>query len=186
MGCREGDDILEEREWLRKVAEGEPGAELARVGYEGEAAGGEGFHFGGKAEGALGGIVEGLLATTVAGEEEGVGLLIMNREGEHAVELFGERGAPLEPGGGEDFAVALGVEGVAVLFELLSELSPIVDLAIANRGHAAALRTKGLLARGEVENGQAGHPHGEVVLVPDGGVVRASVVEARDHASEGR
>ena len=53
-----------------------------------------------------------LHAEPVAREEQFALLLIVNRKGEHAVELLKASGPPLTPGGEDRLAVALGAETV--------------------------------------------------------------------------
>ncbi len=144
----------------------------------------EGADFRGEEEGAGGGEVERFLAAAVAGEEEFAGFLVVEGDGEHAVDFFQHVFAPLEPCGGEDFAVAAGVEGVAEGFEVSPEVLPVVDFSVADGLDSAAGGGEGLGAVGGVEDGEACHACGEWAGGEVAVAVGASVVEAAEHPVE--
>lgn len=122
------------------------------------------------------------MAAAVAGEEEGFVLLVVDGEGEHAVELGREVGAPFEPGGGEDFGVAAGVELVAFFFKDGAEFLPVVYFAVADG--VDVMGGEGLVAMFEVEDGEAGHAKGEGGAVVGACSIGSAVVEGGEHGCE--
>src|SRR3546814_8295253 len=66
----------------------------------------------------------------VAREEQAAALMIVDREGEHTVEARQAVGAPLAPGGDDDFGIAAGAETMAAILEFGAQLAEIVDLTI--------------------------------------------------------
>lgn len=184
VGRGEGFDFPKEGVGFGEVPELEPGGEVGGVRSERNTGGGEGLDFGGEAErsGIGGAEVEGFLAAAVTGEEEGVFCGIEDGEGEHPVEFCGEVGAPLVPGRGEDFGIAMGVEAVADLFELGAEFLPIVDFAVADGVDGTG--GKGLLAVGGIKDGEAGHAESEGAAAMGPGAIRTPVVKSGEHGGE--
>src|SRR5262249_26676380 len=118
-------------------------------------AGEDGLDFRGERERlAVKAVEERLLADTVARQQQFPAAGVPEGEGEHAVEALETIGAPADVGHQDDFGVAIGGEGEAVLLEDTAELEEVVDLAVEDDGVGAA--GHGLVAGlGEVENSEA-------------------------------
>ena len=106
----------------------------------------------------------------------------MNREREHAVEFLGKRGAPFKPSRGKDFGIAARVKVVAVLLELMAELLPVVDFAIADGTDRS--EEKWLLPIFLIEDGKAGETEGNLLADVGASLIWPTVVERVEHARE--
>ncbi len=155
-------NAAEESTLLADVAEGEVlgeqrSFELGRNGGMLE----EGFHFAGEGESAaVPEVVEGLFAEAIAGAEEFAGVLIPDGEGEHAAEALDAIGAVLFVGVENGFGV--GAVGVAVsgLFESGAQAGVIEDFAVEDDEFRLVLVGHGLVAAGEVDDGEAAEAEG--------------------------
>src|SRR3546814_13993175 len=74
--------------------------------------------------------MERLHPRPVGREEQAAALMIVDREGEHTVEARQAVGAPLAPGGDDDFGIAAGAETMAAVLDFAAQLAEIVDLTI--------------------------------------------------------
>jgi len=178
-GALGGGDVAEEQ----VVGEGVVvGAGVEGVGLE------EGFGLAGEEESAGGvGVVEGFLAYAVAGEEELLFGLVPEGEGEHAAEVGGAVGAVLFVEVEDDFGVGLGAEAVAGGLEVAAEGFEVVALAVVDEVEGAVFVGHGLVAGGEVDDGEAAMGQaagGGVGVEVDAAAVGAAVGEDGGHARE--
>src|SRR5947199_8348297 len=73
-----------------------------------------------------------LLSHAIARQEKRFGAFIPNRKRKHPAQVLWTIGAPLIVGVNDSFSVAVGIELVAELFELLAHFSIVVDFAVEN------------------------------------------------------
>ena len=89
------------------------------------------------------GVVEGLLAGRVAGEDHALLTPVPHRDREHAVEAVEAIGAPLLVGAQHDLAIGPATERVPLGLELRTERAEVVDLSIEDRLHPAVRAAHG-------------------------------------------
>jgi len=77
-------------------------------------------------------IVEGLLAEAVAGREQHPAPRVVQREGEHAVQVFQASRPPLVVGGQEHLGIRLGLEVDPKRCQLRAQLDVVVDLPVVD------------------------------------------------------
>jgi hypothetical protein len=107
-------------------------------------------------QGVLSGVIEGLLAEPISGEEKLPAAPIEDREGEHSIETRGELLAPLLEAVNEDFSIRVVCpEDVAARLEVTPEISMIVDLAIENNADRLILIPHRLRAALDVDDRQS-------------------------------
>ena len=94
-------------------------------------------------------------AKPVPGQEQAAGSAVVEAEGKHAAEALHAGRAPLLPGVEDDLGVAVGAELVAQAPQLLHQFAEIVDLAVVADAKIAVGAEHGLLAAGQVDDGQA-------------------------------
>src|SRR3546814_15741489 len=82
----------------------------------------------------------------VAREEQAAALMIVDREGEHTVEARQAVGAPLAPGGDDDFGIAAGAETMAAILEFGAQPAAMVDLPIIGARDEHVLARQQLLS----------------------------------------
>ena len=126
--------------------------------------------------------IERLHAQPVAGEEQGVLIGIVEREGEHAVEPGEAVRPPLPPGGEDDFGVALGLEMVALDLQLGANLAEIVDLAIIGDDQPA-IGGQHRLRRGlgKIDDREAAMAEADARRGPHAAAVRSTMDERVGH-----
>lgn len=157
MGGRELSDGAIDRQGRRDAVEGQvvdegDGIDLARERRVDE----EALHLRAKGEepGVVG-VVQGLLADAVAGEEQGLQSPVPQRQREHPHEVLDEVLALLLPEVDEDLGVPLRAEAVAAPEEPLAKLREVVDLPVHHGHDRAVLIREGLRPAVEVDDREA-------------------------------
>src|SRR5690606_21441909 len=133
------------------------------------------------------GPVEGLDAEPVAGAEEPALGTIVEREGEHAVELRQRLRALPREEAQENLGVGMvGGEALAALLEHLPERRSVVDLAVENEDEAAVRRRHRLPPAGDVDDREPPHPEREkrVPVAPDALAVGAAMSDGLVHRAD--
>ncbi len=77
--------------------------------------------------------------------------------------------------------IACASRGQAGGGELRIELSVVVDLAVEDDAHTAVPAPHGLVAAGDIDDGQAGHAKGEVLADKGSRVVGTTMVDHLEH-----
>jgi len=114
-----------------------------------------GFGLGGENKAALmQGVKQGFLSESVAGEEQGLLVLVPDGQGEHAAEVLEAVGAEFFVEMDDYFGVAEGFEAVAALFEIGAELFEIVAFAVVADPDGLIFVGHGLVAGLEVDDGE--------------------------------
>src|SRR5262245_50787416 len=85
------------------------------------------------------GIEKRLFADAIASEEKFLASFIPDCEGKHPAQVFRTVSSELIVSMNDGFGVAVGVEGVAEFFQLLSQLEIVVDLAVEDDPGAAVM-----------------------------------------------
>lgn len=130
------------------------GRMAGRWGYVGK--GEDRPNFGGEDEGVgLLGVVEGLDAEMVTGQEKAFFTAVPQAEGEHASQTGDKVIAPLFVGVNDNFGVGLGLELVSGGDELLAEFGGVVDFAVVGDPDGAVFVGKGLVAACKIDDAQA-------------------------------
>ena len=103
-----------------------------------------------------------LLTQTVARQQQLTAITIVQREGEHAGEALDAIDAPLLPGMQDGLGIRACPVAMTELFQLGTYGLMIVDLAVEADDDGAALIGHGLLAAGDIDDGQPAMAEGEV------------------------
>jgi len=142
---------------------------------------------GGKAQAlAVPGQVEGLDAEAVAGQEQGVPVLVPEGEGKHAVEAFQAGFAPGVIGLQDDFRIPVGKEAVAHAAQFPAQFPVVIYGAVENQGQLQLRIVHGLVrAFGEVDDRQAPVPKGHGAVGETAAVVRAAPLHGIHHPAQG-
>jgi hypothetical protein len=131
------------------------------------------------------GVVQRLDPELVAGDDQAVPLAVVDHDREHAVQRLREVRAALLVQVDEHFRVRVRLETVAATLELRAQLAVVVDLAVEEHTGRAFLVEDGLVAGGEVDDGEAPHAQREATLHQVARVVgtpvRHGVAHALDH-----
>ena len=133
------------------------------------------LRLGGKCQRAVvgGAIVEGTNTDRIPRRDVVIGLCIVDDECELCVEHTEHLGAELTPERKQDLAVRIGLEGIALLRELLTQRAETVDLAVAD--HVGAIQFERLHAGvGQAHDGETIEAEVAVTGVDDTGIVRSS------------
>ncbi len=110
--------------------------------------------------------MERLFAKAVASDEDFFGSGIPDSEGEHAVEVFNTRVAPLLISRQNYFCIAGGFEVVPVLRELRSQLLVVIDFPVKNDPKPAIMAGHRLMpAWREIQDRKAAEAEGEIEMV---------------------
>ena len=169
------------------VLEGE--VELQGLGVELLAEGGvgeEALQLGAEEEGVPhGGVVQGLDAEGVPGGVQFPLCPVPHHEGEHPPQLPGEGGALLGVALEDDLGVRVGGEGAAPGDQLLAQLLEVVHLAVVGQDEIAVGAGHGLVAVGQVDDGQPPVGDGAGVVHIIALVVGAPVADAVRHGLQG-
>src|SRR5450759_4098905 len=81
----------------------------------------------------------------------------------------------------DDFGVGVGVEAMAAAFELGAEFGKVVNLAVENDPCVAVFVENGLMASGEVDDGEAAHAEASAVGDVESLIVGAAVHDLLAH-----
>jgi hypothetical protein len=81
----------------------------------------------------------------------------------------------------DDFGVAMRVELVTTVHELLAQFSEIIDFAVKNDPNAAIFVVNGLMPAGEINDAQPSHPQAPRAKRVDTFVVRTTVNDGGAH-----
>jgi hypothetical protein len=96
----------------------------------------EGLEFGPEDEHAIPLVkIERLLTHPIAPEEQGLFALVPESKREHAPQMVDTPRPMLLVEMDDDFAVAIGLEGVSAVAQLLAQLDIVVDFAIRDEGY---------------------------------------------------
>ncbi len=87
---------------------------------------------------------------------------VVNGEREHAAQTVDALRAPFLVRVEDDFRIGAGAEAVAAARQFRPQVQEVVDLAVEHDGQGAVLVEHGLVAAGEVDDGQAAHAQVEV------------------------
>ena len=131
-------------------------------------------------------VVEGLLAEAVAGAEEFAGVLVPDGEGEHAAQAQDAVGAVLLVGVEDGFGV--GAVGVAVagLFQGGAEVGVIEDFAVEDDEVGAVFVGHGLVAAGDIDDGEAAEAEGGPGVAIVAGIIGTAVADGVRHTLDDR
>src|SRR5262249_4996035 len=102
-----------------------------------------------------------LLTEPIPGQEEGLRLLVPHREGEHSSELLDTLFAHLFVEVHDHFRVGGSLEPMPAGHELIPQLEIVVDLPVEGDPYRSILAAYRLMARVEIDDGQAPHRHPE-------------------------
>src|SRR6185436_17533388 len=102
-------------------------------------------------------IKQRLLPHAIAREKQFLPTRIPDREGKHPAQVFWTVSAKLVVGMNDGFGVAVGVERVAKVFQLLAQLEIVVDLAVEDDPRGSIPIVNGLLAALEIDDREAAH-----------------------------
>ena len=108
--------------------------------------------------------MQGLDAEEVAREEHRLGLLVIDRKGEHAAQVLEHILIPLLKGVEQHLAVRGGRELVSQTLELLFQLLIIIYFAVIGEYQITVLIVDRLVAVLEVDDGQSAKAHRDVVI----------------------
>ena len=128
--------------------------------------------------------IQRLDAQPVPGEEQLARPGVPDGKGEHSVESFHARRAPLLEGVHDGLGVAAGAEPVAPGLQLAAQIGVIVDLAVVDQLDGAVLVGHRLVAAGGIHDAQPGHAQRQRALDPIALLVGASVPERPAHRFE--
>jgi hypothetical protein len=124
-----------------------------------------------------------LLPQAIAHEEQLALGVVPHREGEHPVQSRGAGGgAMLGDRVQDDLGVALRTKDAPAPFELAAQ--PLRGVALAVVDDAPAPVVDGLVAAGDVDDGEAAHAEGDAGRVVEALPVRASMPHRRHHAPD--
>src|SRR5437667_8574602 len=129
-------------------------------------------------------VEERLLSHAIASQEKRFRAFIPNRKRKHPAQVLWTIGSPLVVGVNDSFSIAVGIELVAELFELLAQLAIVVDLAVENNPCRAVLIMNRLLSVGEIDNREASHRQSDAVAEIEPVVVRTTMMNRFVHARE--
>ena len=179
MARRKTGDAFVESERRREVAPEEETDVAGRLGRGVDAAAGKQcLDLGSEAESlAVIGVVQGLDAKGIAGDEKSLFAVVPDGKGIHAAEFVQHRFALEFVKVKEDLGVALGNEAAAFGFELGTELAVVVDLAVEGDDEGAVVAEHRLGAgRGEIDNRKAAMAKADTTVLgePIAGAVRTA------------
>src|SRR5258708_5860087 len=122
-------------------------------------------------------VKERLHAHTVKNQKQLFRSNVPEREGEHAVETFGNLVAPLQVSAEHDFSVAAGLELVTELPQLVTQLYEVVDLAGVDEGDGRPplfLYLHRLHATSEVDDSKTAMAEADMPIDPDTARIRTA------------
>ncbi len=130
-------------------------------------------------------VVQRLDAQAVARQEQLLVRRVPQREGEHAGEVGDHLLAPLLVTAQDHLGVGvIGRESVPLGLQLGAELGRVVDLAVVDECQATVVRVDGLVAAVDVDDRQAPHADGEVLVDLDAEPVRAAMDHGVEHSTQ--
>src|SRR5574341_508975 len=124
------------------------------------------------------------LANSIPREKKRLGTLIPNRERKHAAQMLWAIGAILFVSGNDRFRVAIGIELVAKLLELLAQLAIVVNLSIENDPFRAIAAMNWLLPGCQIDNGKTAHREADAVTEVKAVIVGPAVINRLVHPLE--
>ena len=124
-------------------------------------------------------IQQRFLTDAIAGEKRSCVRSFPNHESKHAAQVFGTVSSELIVSMNDRFGVAVGVEGVTELFQLLAQLEIVVDLAVENDPGAAIVIVNQLLTTLQVDDREAAHRHSDRAVDVETILVRTAMPEDR-------
>ena len=169
----EGEIALERQRVQRRPDPGQR-CERAGVGAVGEAA-------------LRGGVAERLLAEAVAREVQHSRIAVDDRDRIHAIDAAEQAvDSPPVEALRQDLGVALRREDAPRAFELAAERAIVVDLAVLKREDAPAARCERLVARREIDDGEASHAERDARLEVRSLAVGAAMADRREQLAQER
>ncbi len=105
-------------------------------------------------------------------------------EGEHSPEAVDAGGAALFVEVDDRLRIRRRLETMAPGLEVRSQVAVVVDLAVEDDDALAGLVEDGLPSAREVDDAQAAHPEGDGTLEVHAVLVRAAVLDGRQHPLE--
>src|SRR2546425_9607313 len=125
-----------------------------------------------------------LFSHAIARQEKRFGAFIPNRKRKHPAQVLWTIGAPLVVGVNDSFRIAVGIELVAELFELLAQLAIVVDLAVENNPGGAVLIMNRLLSVREIDDREPPHRQSHPIAEIETVIVRTTMTNRLVHARE--
>ena len=129
-------------------------------------------------------VEQGLDAKAVTGQEQAAGGAVVEAKGKHAAEALHAGRAPGLPGVEDHLGVAVGAEFVAQAPQFYHQLAEIVDLAVVADAEIAVGAEHGLLAAGQVDDGQAPVGQAQARLRVQAAFVRTAMELGLVHGGE--
>ena len=130
------------------------------------------------------GVIQRLDTEAVAHHEQGFLLAVPQRKREHAAKACDAGFAPGFPGMDDDFGIGMGAEGVAERLQFGHQFLKVVDFAIEHDDDRTVLVEQGLLAGGQVDDGQAPMPQADAGLQVQAAFVGAAMELGFVHAMQ--
>ena len=131
------------------------------------------------------GVEQRLLACAIAGGDECMRALVVQRQREHAAQVRERVAAPLLVRVERRLDVRSGSEVVAERFELGAQVRVVVDLPVADDVDVARFVGEGLLAAGDVHERQAPEAESAATTREHAFVLGAAMHERARHAAQG-
>ena len=126
-------------------------------------------------------VVQRLDAEDVARQHQLLFLGIPDGDGEHAAQALEHARAPSLVTMHDGLCVAVGLELVAHVLKLGTQLLEVVDLAVERDGHAAIGVLHGLMAALKVDDGQTAKAHCHIIVNEKALIIRAAMDNAIRH-----
>src|ERR1700754_425033 len=129
-------------------------------------------------------IQQRLLPDPVAREKQLLGPLVPDRKRKHAAQVLRTINAPLIVSMNDRFGVAVGVELVTELFQLLAQFEVVVDLAVEDDPRGTVLVVNRLLTAFQVDDREPAHPEANGAINVKTVVVRPAMANRVAHARQ--
>ena len=128
-------------------------------------------------------IVERLDAKTIPCHEAALRFTVPDHKGKHAVQVLGTALAPFTIGFQDDFTVSLREKTVALLAQLGTQFTIVVDGAVENQDEVEFLVDHRLVRLvGEVDNGETAMAEAGAAVNKETGIIRPPPLETTVHA----
>ena len=119
-------------------------------------------------------IVKRLDAEGIASHSNGVLLLVVEAEGEHSAELV-DKALSLDGKEGEHYLyLRVGIEGIALLYQLITKLTVIIYLAVEDANVSVSI-LKGLTSLFKIDDTESAEGNGKIFEFKSLILIRSSV-----------
>ena len=125
-------------------------------------------------------------AEAVAREEQAAARMVVDGEGEHAVQARQAFDAPLPPRREDHLGIAAGAEAVAAILELGAQLAEIVDFAVVGDGDNFVVARHRLRAARDIDDRQAEVAETDAGRGPGAAAVGAPMRHRVEHRAKPR